>query len=462
MKIISSFLKIAFCLVALALGTMAFYTPDAKKVTLTCEILGAKSTDSLYLYTFTGVGFEPYQAVGSKDQKTFVFKVPSSKPTFYYAGTKDMQVKSVILGEEPEVKMIGNMSRMRQARVKEGVNALYNQSIDESRKLKNQQITLSQQYRKVFQDEAQRAVVAAQMAEVDQKKRDLLESVKEQDAFVGNIIGLYVYYSFQNNNDKNYPNELAYFANEYLANADLTQKGMNRVPMVYDAFNSFTVMLCKTNAFNKEQLTQVLDANLSRLDEKSTAYKYALGGISGALRKQNNPAFLDYGIRLVEKYKDDKSVSMQQFAKQVSLAKAFLPGAVAPDFTQNTPEGQPLSLSDLRGKVVLVDFWASWCGPCRRENPHVVALYNKYKDKGFDVLGVSLDKDMPRWTKAIKDDGLTWNHVSDLKGWKNEVAQMYSVSSVPHTILLDAEGRIIGRKLRAQQLEAKLKEIFGE
>jgi thiol-disulfide isomerase/thioredoxin len=127
----------------------------------------------------------------------------------------------------------------------------------------------------------------------------------------------------------------------------------------------------------------------------------------------------------------------------------------------NTPDGNPLSLQSLRGKVVLIDFWASWCGPCRRENPHVVAAYQQYHGKGFDVLGVSLDKTKDRWLAAIEKDGLIWHHVSDLKGWQNAAAQLYGVRSIPHTVLLDREGKIIARGLRGAALTAKLDELFG-
>lgn len=137
-------------------------------------------------------------------------------------------------------------------------------------------------------------------------------------------------------------------------------------------------------------------------------------------------------------------------------------GKPAPNFTQNDVNGKPLSLSDLKGKVILLDFWASWCGPCRKENPNVVALYKKYKDAGFTVMSVSLDKDKAPWLAAIEKDGLIWpNHVSDLKYWSNEVAKAYQVSSIPFTVLIDKDGNIIDTKLRGVELEQALKTIFG-
>ncbi len=121
-----------------------------------------------------------------------------------------------------------------------------------------------------------------------------------------------------------------------------------------------------------------------------------------------------------------------------------------------------MELSDLKGKVVLIDFWASWCGPCRRENPAVVALYKKYKDDGFTILSVSLDKDKAKWIAAIEKDGLVWpNHVSDLKFWQAKVARLYGVNSIPYTVLLDKDGNIIRTKLRSHDLAVELEKIFG-
>ncbi|GAB5418733.1 MAG: hypothetical protein Crog4KO_04900 [Crocinitomicaceae bacterium] len=155
--------------------------------------------------------------------------------------------------------------------------------------------------------------------------------------------------------------------------------------------------------------------------------------------------------------------NMEKMKAERIAADPLAPGKMAPDFSEALPTGEMLALSDLRGKVVLLDFWASWCGPCRRENPNVVALYEKYKDKGFTVMSVSLDKDKAKWLKAIENDNLTWpNHVSDLQFWQSKAAKMYGVSGIPFTVLIDQEGKIIRTKLRGPQLEEELSRIFGD
>lgn len=152
----------------------------------------------------------------------------------------------------------------------------------------------------------------------------------------------------------------------------------------------------------------------------------------------------------------------RNFKQALDKLKTISVGAMAPEFTQNDSLGKPVSLSSFKGKYVLIDFWASWCGPCRQENPNVVKAYDQYKAKNFTVLGVSLDRPDGKqaWLQAIKDDGLTWNQVSDLKFWNNEVATLYGVSSIPGNFLIDPDGKIIAKDLRGEELEQTLEKLL--
>ncbi len=167
----------------------------------------------------------------------------------------------------------------------------------------------------------------------------------------------------------------------------------------------------------------------------------------------------DYARKFIGEFDDYKNKLVAQKENQQNRTKIEI-GAKAPDFQLPDVNGKNVSLSDFKGKYVLVDFWASWCGPCRRENPNVVKAYKKYHDAGFEVLGVSLDKNKDKWIRAIQKDRLTWTHVSDLSYWNSKVVGLYGINGIPYTLLLDKTGTIIGMNLRGRKLEAKLAEVI--
>jgi thiol-disulfide isomerase/thioredoxin len=286
---------------------------------------------------------------------------------------------------------------------------------------------------------------------------NLVLNVSEKPIINGNGGNLMDSYTIEGSVESN---KLKQFNLAYKANA-LAQDSLGRLYQSNPNDPNLFVQLqqAKFGAMNKMNNTFItlIEENpaslvslaaVQQLDPKTSTELYKKVDEALAKSMKNNPWFID-------------------FHRKVESMVNLSIGDPAPDFTLNNREGNPVSLSSLKGKIILMDFWASWCRPCRAENPNVVKAYNKYVKKGFDVLSVSLDG-MPQqqdakqnWLDAIEKDSLVWdNHLSDLKGWGSSVVPVYGIEGIPFTLLIDKEGIIIGKNLRGEELENKLAEVF--
>jgi len=235
------------------------------------------------------------------------------------------------------------------------------------------------------------------------------------------------------------------------ASQEVLEKMANEIDQVQLTFEN---EMKKRAGEAKDALLALYYTSFLRMD------KYGAENKSMVERMQKEIPTSTYTQEMVAQYNVMlQQLKAQEASKNAEAATAI--GAVAPDLAFNSPDGKVIKLSDLRGKIVLVDFWASWCRPCRMENPNVVAAYKKFKDKGFTIYSVSLDQDAAKWKGAIQQDGLEWpNHVSDLKGWQSVAAMMYGVQGIPAQFLLDKDGKIVAKNLRGEQLEEKLGELL--
>ncbi|HRW88447.1 MAG TPA: TlpA disulfide reductase family protein [Flavobacteriales bacterium] len=242
---------------------------------------------------------------------------------------------------------------------------------------------------------------------------------------------------------------------ERLANGDQDPDDLDRL----NALNDQLMTLAK-EAVDQNPGSPVQYYAVTRLNAQDHVDRYVKvrDDLRGTMA--GSPIYQGYSNAVDRMVKQAEALRQQQ-ERQQQLEQLLPIGGDAPDFAQQTPNGGTLRLSDLRGKLVLIDFWASWCKPCRLENPNVKRVYDRYHAKGFEILGVSLDRNRDAWLQAIEQDGLPWKHVSDLAFWNNEAAQLYGVSSIPYTVLVDREGKILAKGLRGNGLEQKLAEVLG-
>lgn len=454
------------CLLALACNDSKKTTTKLpKSITLEVKVSDtADMPDSLRLFAWKSIQAE--EVLANAVTKTdagygCTFELGQIPRGMYYVGASLRDLKPVLLGTEKALVLEGATSKFSAMEIANSpLNKEYDQLMKRVQKHNETFMTLMTDNRNAQGDKATLDKIKKRMAEEDTEKVRLLDSLRQKNSELARIMAFNTFQSYQNNR-KEGQTEGSYFAESFFDYVDLEDTVYARLPFYYENVKNYATALSTIGLKSPGQKV-ALDSLFAKVPETSKLYQPTLVAVTFGMMGRNNEIFLKYSKTYLDKFTGDYPM-LDKFMKEqyTKLKGAAGVGEMATNITGATPEGKQMSLTDLRGKYVLIDFWASWCGPCRRENPNVVRLYEKYKDKGFDVLGVSLDTNKDKWVAAIKKDKLAWHHISDLKGWSSQLSKPYGVRGIPYTVLIDKEGNIIGKRLRGPALEAKLKELFG-
>lgn len=431
------------------------------------QVVGALANcpgDSMRLYQVVGplreqVASAPLQTTEGETNFTLLANI--ERPGLYAIGPNARAAAVFVLGDAPQTELKGSCQNPAQSFELSGsdLNDAY-QSLLGRATGHNQQLQQIQQQMQMAQqtNPGQIPNLQQQFRQENDRYFAYLDSVLARTDYVGKMARLYNFRPFGSDpTHSQYPSELEYFRGAFFAGLDLSDPDLAASPQVFEKAQFYAGTL--SSYFPPEEAKTSLNNLLGQTQAGSIGHQVLLKGFLNGLEQRKSDLYVTYGEQFLEQYGQDPIAPQVQ--SRVDQISALMVGNEAPEIAQPNPEGKVLKLSDERGKYVLIDFWASWCRPCRMENPNVVKAYNKYRKAGFEIFGVSLDKDKNKWVQAIAQDGLTWKHVSDLRGWNAQPAANYGVTSIPATVLLDQEGKIIAKNLRGQALEAKLTELFG-
>lgn len=437
-----------------------------KDVTVQVAIKDTTAPDTLRLFAWHSIQVDevmPVAATMVNDVKTYTFNLGKDVPKgMYYVGESLAELKPILLGTESMVKLAGEDAKINALKVVDSkLNKEYEALLANIQSDNQYFMSLLGDFAKNKDNEEELNKLRKKMEIEDKVKKDRLDSLVAANSELARIMALNTFQSYQNNGVAG-QTEGTYFASSFFQFVNFQDTVYANLPFYYENIKNYAMALTQMGLQNAQQRA-FIDSILVQIPDSSKNYKPTIVGAMLGTMGRNNALFLHYSDIYTKKYKGEYEM-LDKFVQEqtIKLKGAAGEGTIAPDLKAPNPEGIEKSLSQMRGKYVLIDFWASWCGPCRRENPNVVRLYNKYKDKGFDILGVSLDNNKKRWVDAIAKDNLTWTHISDLRGWSSTLAKPYGVRGIPYTVLVDKEGRIIAKRLRGASLEAKLKELFGE
>lgn len=419
--------------------------------------------DSLKIYAWQSIQAKTYKTIPVEKTSTGLkatFSLDSIETGMYFVGVNLNDIKELLLSPNEAVTLSNSKLNFAEANVtKSKLNQSYTDVHELLRKRSASFSELVSEYNSSKKDQVRRIELLQRIKELDATRKNYHDSLKLSEPMLARFAAFHTYPSYQNNK-KGKEREGQYYARAFFNAVDFKDTVYARLPIFYENVKLYAASITRSGLSRVEQQFH-LDSMLNLIGKQNPNYKSALMGVTLGMMGKKNHLFVPYAKQYLTQFRGEEPVIDGFFDKEVAKLKGKVTiGQPAPNLVGTNPEGKKIELKDFKGKYVLIDFWASWCGPCRRDNPHVVQLYEQYKSKGLEILGVSLDSKKGSWVKAIEKDKLTWPQISDLKGWKSELAKLYGVRSIPHTVLVKPNGDIEVLRLRGPALDARLKLIF--
>jgi peroxiredoxin len=418
-------------------------------------------SDSVRVYEIVGNQLKQIASAAlekADGERTFSLKSKLPGAGVYQIGIDPKNSTPIILGYDAKVEVTADCANLAASLTTDSeTNNSYKSFMQRNIAYQQKIQSLSQNYQMTMMANPAEAERIRQQVDAEAKGHEVwLDSLRPTKDVIGTLAGIYYFPTFKPGGP--HATEGEHFMHEFFAGVNWADPNLPQTPHLMEKTQVYAA-----NLFNRGLPEDSAVAALNRLlakAPKGNVARMVHWGIASGLEQIRNDNFADFALSYATNYPEDpNAASMRAAAEQMGRLRK---GVEAPTFSLATADGsRNLGPADFKGKYLLLDFWASWCKPCRMENPNVVKVYGKYKGADFDILSVSLDQDKQKWLQAIQQDGLTWSHVSDLRGFQCQAAQLYGVNAIPSTFLLDREGKILAKNLRGPQLEAKMVELLG-